>query len=235
MAKTKSKKKSDKTLPLALSLLESDHALVRRLFKEYEATDESADEERTTLIGRICSALAVHAQIEEEIFYPRLLEVLDEEDAELLREATIEHQHLQILIGELEAAASGDEMTAARMTVLSEYVQHHVEEEEDELFAKAQDVDGLDLDALGEEMQERKAELEDGDENADDEPASRERDPDDDDTADAEDADDADDADADDAETGAADADDDADGEADGEAEAGAGHEARAPFGKSPL
>lgn len=231
MTKTKSKKKSDKSLPLALSLLASDHANVSRLFKEYEATDETADEERTTLIGQICSALTVHAQIEEEIFYPRLLEVLDEEDAELLREATIEHQHLKILIGELEAAAAGDEMTAARMTVLSEYVQHHVEEEEEEMFEKAQDVDGLDLDALGEEMQTRKAELEDGDESADDVAA---------DADDAEDSDaDADADDADDAEAGAPDADDDVDddvdAEADGEAEAGAGDEARAPFGKSPL
>lgn len=141
----------------ALQLLKSDHAEVKALFDQFEKLGEEGDAlEKESLVREACANLTVHATLEEEIFYPAAREVPDV-DA-LLNEAAVEHGGAKDLITKLEAMDSDDEMFDAHFTVLSEYIKHHVKEEEGELFPKVAKSD-LDLDALGEAMQARKDEL----------------------------------------------------------------------------
>jgi hemerythrin superfamily protein len=144
----------------ALDLLKNDHQQVDRMFKEYEETKDGADDtEKEQLVTQICDALTVHAQIEEEIFYPAARRALDEQEGrELLDEAAVEHQTLKDLIGRLEAAPTDDPLYDAGVKVLSEYVKHHVKEEENELFPKLKSAE-VDLDALGAELAKRKEQL----------------------------------------------------------------------------
>ena len=155
MARAK-KPSSDK--PLALELLSADHRKVEDLFEEYEAAKEDEDEGRTEIAERICKELTVHAQLEEEIFYPWLKENLDEEDMEMVEEAYVEHASAKDLIAQIEGAGSADAEYDAKVKVLSEYIKHHVKEEEEEIFEAVSDEREA-LDELGQEMASRKAEL----------------------------------------------------------------------------
>ena len=160
---TKKNSKAPSTKARALTLLKDDHENVDKMFKRFEKLEESddSDEEMTALIAEICAALKAHATIEEEIFYPALHDALGEdEDGEAnLDEAEVEHEHIKTLVEQLDGADVEDELVCARMTVLIEYVRHHVKEEEGEIFPKAKK-SGLDLDGLGDRMEERKGELE---------------------------------------------------------------------------
>jgi hemerythrin superfamily protein len=158
MAKKQSKKRGGAKLPRALSLLSKDHKAVSTLFKRYEKEEDQ--EEKRTILQTVCAALTAHAQLEEELFYPALRDALGEDGADLLDEAVVEHTTLKMLVGELEEAEPGDELVDAKVTVLSEYVKHHVDEEEAEIFVKAKRAKGLDLDDLGERMMERKLQIE---------------------------------------------------------------------------
>jgi hemerythrin superfamily protein len=140
--------------PDALQLLRSDHAEVKELFDRFEKLGEDGQREAKGDIAReACAKLTVHSTVEEEIFYPAAREVPDA-DA-LLNEAEVEHGTAKELIAKIDAMDADDEMFDANFTVLSEYIKHHVKEEEGELFPKIQKSD-LDLDALGEQMVERK-------------------------------------------------------------------------------
>jgi hemerythrin superfamily protein len=138
----------------ALRLLKDDHRQVQKWFKEFDQTDD--DQEKQQLAAQICSALLVHAQIEEEIFYPAAREALEDDD--LLDEAEVEHQAAKQLIAEIAAMSVGEPLFDAKVKVLGEYVGHHIEEEEGELFAECRDSD-MDLKELGEALTQRKAEL----------------------------------------------------------------------------
>jgi hemerythrin superfamily protein len=138
----------------ALTLLKADHKQVSDWFAEYDRTDD--DSRKQELADQICLALTVHAQIEEEIFYPAAYDALDDDD--LLDEAEIEHASAKALIAEIQAGKVGDPLFDARVTVLGEYVTHHVEEEEKEMFPECQASD-MDLKALGEQLAQRKEEL----------------------------------------------------------------------------
>lgn len=138
----------------AIKLLKDDHREVEGYFKQYEKLEDDA--EKQALADQICLALTVHAQIEEEIFYPTAREGIDDDD--LLDEAEVEHASAKQLIAEIQAMKSGDRLFDAKVTVLGEYINHHVEEEESEMFPEARDSD-LDLKALGVQLEERKAEL----------------------------------------------------------------------------
>jgi hemerythrin-like domain-containing protein len=162
----RSGKRGGSKLPAAIAMLDDDHKAVDKLFKRYEKAGEGAAAEKRELLREICSALTVHAQIEEELFYPELRAALDEEDVEMLDEATVEHASLKDLIAQLEDAEPGDDLVDARVKVLSEYVKHHVEEERNEIFPEAKKAKGLDLDDLAERMAARKAELEGAEEGA---------------------------------------------------------------------
>ena len=141
----------------AFTLLKADHKAVKALFKEFEGlSDDSREDEKRDLVQQICDELTVHAQVEEEIFYPAVRAAI--EDADLLDEAEVEHATAKELIAQLNEMEPGDDLYDAKVTVLSEYIDHHVKEEEGEMFPKAQK-SKLDADGLGREMSARKQEL----------------------------------------------------------------------------
>lgn len=141
----------------AIDLLKADHAEVKKLFRQFEKLKKNDETDGMQQVAQtICDALRIHAQIEEEIFYPALREAGDADDA--LDEADVEHSHVKELVEQIASSDPGDELFAARVKVLSEYVEHHVEEEESTIFSKARKAD-FDLVALGEQLESRKAEL----------------------------------------------------------------------------
>ena len=145
----------------ACDLLDADHKAVKKMFKEYEELTSSrarnASQKKKELAQQICQELTVHAQVEEEIFYPALREVL--KDTDLLDEAAVEHQSAKDLIAQIQAAGEPDEKVDAKVKVLGEYVDHHVKEERGEIFPKARAAKKLDLIAMREELESRKEEL----------------------------------------------------------------------------
>jgi hemerythrin superfamily protein len=140
----------------AIDLLKADHRQVEEWFGQFEST--RSDNRKQRLAGQICRALKVHTQIEEEIFYPAFLEATDEED--IHHQAEIEHEGAKRLIADIESAGPEDDYYDARVSVLSEMIKHHVNEEEkrDGMFAKARQA-GMDLLGLGKHLKTRKAEL----------------------------------------------------------------------------
>lgn len=143
--------------PNAITMLTEDHARVRKLFKQFEKMDEDADgQEKAELVRQICTELTIHAQLEEECFYPACRDALEEQD--LLDEAEVEHASARDLIEQLEGMRPGDELYDAKVTVLAEYIEHHVKEEEKQLFPKVRKAK-LPLDELAEQMSERKSQL----------------------------------------------------------------------------
>lgn len=146
-----------RTAKTALDVLKSDHAEVTKLFKQFQRFSKSEDPEGMQDVAHaVCKALGIHAEIEESIFYPALRNSADADAP--LDEADVEHSHIKELVAQLESSHPGDDLFEARMKVLSEYVEHHVKEEESTLFAKARKSD-CDLVALGEQLLARKAEL----------------------------------------------------------------------------
>src|SRR6185295_11102877 len=154
--KAKSDKKAEKPED-AIKLLTKDHREVEALFKKFEEAKED-NAEKADIVAQICEALSTHAEIEEEIFYPAARDALSEKGEDLLDEAEVEHASIKSLVAQLEDAEPGDDLYDAKVKVLTEYVKHHVKEEEGELFPKVRKTD-LDLDQLGAEMFERKTEL----------------------------------------------------------------------------
>ena len=138
----------------AIALLKADHETVSGLFADYEKTNASS--KKKALVAEICTELSVHAQIEEEIFYPAVKKAL--KDRLLVPEATVEHAGVKDLIAQLEGAEPDGEIYDAKVKVLSEYVKHHVKEEQTEMFPKVKD-SSLDLVELGVQMAARKADL----------------------------------------------------------------------------
>jgi hemerythrin superfamily protein len=145
----------------ACDLLDADHRAVKKMFKEYEELTKSrartAGQKKMDLARQICHELTVHAQIEEEIFYPALRAAI--KDTDLLNEAEVEHQTAKDLIAQIEGMGEADEMFDAKVTVLGEYIDHHVKEERNEMFPKARSARRLDLVALRDQLEARKAEL----------------------------------------------------------------------------
>ena len=141
----------------AIALLKADHRQVETWFEQFEKA--RSDDRKRDLATNICDALRVHSAIEEEIFYPAFYEATREED--LHHEAIIEHDGAKKLIAEIESSGPEDDFYDARVSVLSEMIKHHVKEEEqrDGMFAKARS-SGMDLVSLGEQLAERKRELE---------------------------------------------------------------------------
>ncbi len=142
----------------AVSLLSADHAEVRQMFESYkQLVEEDGDnEEKQELAEQICVALTVHAEIEEEIFYPAMRQSIDDDLA--LDEAEVEHAAAKDLIAQIQGMDPDDALYDAKVLVLGEYVEHHIEEEESEIFPAAEN-SGIDLELLGAELAERKQEL----------------------------------------------------------------------------
>lgn len=141
----------------AIALLKADHRQVEEWFEQFGKSRSS--DKKAELARKICKALRVHTTIEEEIFYPAFLEATGDED--MHHEAQVEHEGAENLIAQIESGGPGDEFFEARVTVLAEMIKHHVREEEkrDGMFAQARSSD-MDLDLLGEQLRERKQELE---------------------------------------------------------------------------
>ena len=140
----------------AIALLKADHRTVEELFEKFEKA--SGDGRKQSLAEEICLELSVHAQIEEEIFYPACEGKVEED---LLKESYVEHDGAKVLIAEILSGGPSDEFYDAKVKVLQEEIEHHVEEEEkrmEGLFAQAKKAE-LDMDALGEQLAARKTEL----------------------------------------------------------------------------
>ena len=152
--KSAKQKSSSKNGQDATMLLRADHKLVSGLFEEYENAKSTSKKQQ--LVAQICQELSVHAQVEEEIFYPAVKKAL--KDKELIPEATVEHATLKDLISQIEGVEPDGEMFDAKVKVLSEYVEHHVKEEQNEMFPKAK-ASNLDMMELGAQIAQRKEEL----------------------------------------------------------------------------
>ena len=141
----------------ATHLLMEDHRKVEGLFEQYEKA--GGDGRKEKIARQICTELKVHSMIEEEIFYPACKDKIEDEG--LLDESYVEHDGAKVLIAEIEAGGPDDEFYDAKVKVLSEQIEHHVEEEEkrmEGMFSQARKA-GLDMDALGEQLRARKEEL----------------------------------------------------------------------------
>jgi hemerythrin superfamily protein len=156
MSKPKDSKTTVKKATIdAIELLKGDHRQVEKLFADFEAAE---DEEKDSIAQSICQELTVHAQIEEEILYPAAKEALEDDDKDMVNEAAVEHASAKDLIAQIEGMTVEDEPFNATVKVLSEYIKHHVKEEEKELFPALEDTK-LDLEDMGSQLAARKAEL----------------------------------------------------------------------------
>jgi len=155
-AKSSSKSRSAARQQDAIALLKADHRQVEEWFGQFETS--RSEDKKQKLAQQICQALTVHTQIEAEIFYPAFLQATEDEDTH--HEAEVEHEGAKRLIAEIEASSPSDDYFDAKVKVLSEYIKHHVNEEEQRggMFSEARD-SGMDLEALGEQLAARKAEL----------------------------------------------------------------------------
>jgi hemerythrin superfamily protein len=153
-SRTKSTARKSTAQKDAIQLLKADHRAVEKLFRDFEKA--SGEERKQRLAMQICNELKVHTQIEEEIFYPMSRDNLDDED--LINEAIVEHQAAKDLIEQIEGMDPSDEMFDAKVKVLQEQIEHHVGEEEKEMFPKVQKSD-MDLKGVGERLKTRKEEL----------------------------------------------------------------------------
>lgn len=150
----------DESATNAIALLTADHREVKGLFQQYEKLEQqdANAEDRQLLATQICVLLTVHTRIEEEIFYPEARNALGDKGSDLLDEAEVEHAGAKNLIRELKAMNATDELFDAKVKVLGESVEHHVGEEEGELFPKVRS-SSMDLQEVGMRMDARKKEL----------------------------------------------------------------------------
>ncbi len=153
-AKAATANKPHEVVQDAIALLKADHKAVSGLFADYETARSATN--KKAIVAQICTALSVHTQIEEEIFYPDVKAAM--KDKLLVPEATVEHAGVKDLLAQLEGVEPDGEMYDAKVKVLSEYVKHHVKEEQNEMFPKVRE-SSVDLDELGARMAARKSEL----------------------------------------------------------------------------
>jgi Hemerythrin HHE cation binding domain len=143
------------TGPDAVTMLKDDHKRVDGMFKQFDKMKTDGEEKRA-LVNMICKELKIHTTVEEEIFYPAVREAIRDDD--LMDEADVEHESAKALIAQLECMRPGDDHYDAKVTVLGEYIRHHVREEHEEMFPKARKAK-VDLKALGAEIAARKERL----------------------------------------------------------------------------
>jgi hemerythrin superfamily protein len=142
----------------AIGMLIADHKKVQRAFKDFEKLKKGGSKRgKSDIVRQTCADLTVHTKIEEEIFYPAARKAI--KDADLMDEAKVEHAGAKELIAQLESMQPGDDLYDAKFTVLGESVNHHIREEQNEMFPKVRKTK-LDLNALGRQMAQRTAELE---------------------------------------------------------------------------
>jgi hemerythrin superfamily protein len=141
----------------AIAMLMADHKKVKKLFSDFDKLKEDgSDDDKSAIVEQICNELKIHTELEEEIFYPAVRKAID--DSDLMDEALVEHAGAKDLIAQLEDASSDDDLYDAKVTVLGEQIDHHVKEEEGEMFPKAKKAK-VDTEALGAAMLKRKMAL----------------------------------------------------------------------------
>jgi hemerythrin-like domain-containing protein len=140
----------------AIELLEEDHDYVKKAYRRFQKMDHDDRDAVQTLVKTVCEALKVHTRIEEEIFYPAVRKAI--KDTDLMHEAEIKHDSAKTLIRQLERMKPGDPRYTAAFAVLCEYVEHHVKEEEDEMFPKARRA-RVNLQSLGKKLMAGKIRL----------------------------------------------------------------------------
>jgi hemerythrin superfamily protein len=142
----------------ATDLLKKDHESVKKMFADFEMADK-AQQKRSLLAQEICETLRVHAAIEEELFYPAVREVRDKQAKFDVEEALQEHKQIKAAMADIIKADGAEPAFAAKMKVLKEDVEHHAQEEEEEIFKEAHKLGAERLEELGEELQARKNNL----------------------------------------------------------------------------
>ena len=142
----------------AIELLTQDHQTVKELFEQYEGLSDRSLVSKRKLALKICEELSKHAMVEEEIFYPAVRDA-SRSNEDLIDEAIVEHASAKELIAQIVAMAPGEDLYDAKVKVLSEQIDHHVLEEESEIFPRARDAE-IDLQAMGSQSAARKAEIE---------------------------------------------------------------------------
>ena len=140
----------------AIAMLTADHEKVTALFEQFEALSDRSTASKKKIADQICSELEIHAEVEEQVFYPAVRGPV--KDGDLMDEALVEHASAKELIAQLMEMDPGDDLYDAKVKVLSEQIKHHVGEEEGEMFPKVRKAK-VDLVALGEEMQAFKTRL----------------------------------------------------------------------------
>ena len=150
------KAKQAKSKLNAIQLLEEDHKYVKKAFRAFEKMDHEDREAVKNLVDQVCEALEVHTKVEEELFYPAARKAIKDED--LMNEAEVEHDSAKTLIRRLKRMKPDDPKYVATFTVLGEYVKHHVQEEESEIFPKARRR-RINLQRLGDRLLARKIQL----------------------------------------------------------------------------
>jgi hemerythrin superfamily protein len=142
----------------AIGMLTADHKKVQKAFKDFEKLKKGGNKRgKSDIVRQTCADLTVHTTIEEEIFYPAARQAI--KDMDVMDEAAVEHAGAKELIAQLESMQPGDDLYDAKFTVLGESVNHHIREEQNEMFPKVRKTK-LDLNALGEQMAQRRTELE---------------------------------------------------------------------------
>ncbi|WP_395059015.1 hemerythrin domain-containing protein [Polaromonas sp.] len=142
----------------AVDLLDADHIAVKKLFTQFKKLSEARapGDERKAIADKICKELSVHAELEEQIFYPAAREAIHDDD--LLNEAEVEHASAKDLIAQISGMDADEELFDAKVIVLGEYIDHHVEEERTEMFPKARKSD-MDLKGMVADLKTLKEEL----------------------------------------------------------------------------
>lgn len=157
MPTTTQKAASDAAQTDAIAMLKADHKKVKELFSEFDQLkNDGSAEAKMSIVEQICTELTIHTQLEEEIFYPAVRRAID--DSNLMDEALVEHAGAKELVAQLEDAGPDDDLYDAKVTVLGEQINHHVKEEEGDMFPKAKKAK-VDTEALAATMLKRKMEL----------------------------------------------------------------------------
>jgi len=144
----------------ATALLKKDHAAVKALFKKFESAGDRAEQTKQRLFAQVKAELDAHAAIEEEIFYPAMQKVRSKEVQDMVLEAIEEHKVVKTLLAEIAELTPDDDVFDAKMKVLQENVEHHADEEEEEMFPKAEEhLSEERREELGEQMESRKQTL----------------------------------------------------------------------------
>ena len=142
----------------AIEMLKADHARVEDLFAAFKKLEDGDSPEIVDIVTMACLELMVHSKLEKEVFYPALQRLNDAELSKQLAEAEVEHESIDLLVEKLLTQSLDDEQYKANFTVVREFVEHHVKEEEEEMFPRVEALK-IDLDALAKKMRARQMEL----------------------------------------------------------------------------